>query len=113
EDHKIRINALNEVPELKRLFEGYNMHWIAKISGKYSMEMMEAMKGIGKLSTEEKLIHFRWMANIIVEDKEEAEWVTSRNPIYKASLNFLARSWWSIVRHRLAPTVNDNVLSAN
>ncbi|MCD7455870.1 hypothetical protein HAX54_029907, partial [Datura stramonium] len=146
EEPKIQINALNEVPDLKRLFEGYNMYWMAKTPGKYNMEMvrvraipidisertitrilmggdytvpirtteydyqMEAMKGIRKLSIEEKVLHFQWMANIIVEDKEGEEWVTGIKPINKASLNFLAKSWLSIVQHRLAPTVNDNVL---
>ncbi|MCE3050783.1 hypothetical protein HAX54_048142, partial [Datura stramonium] len=44
---------------------------------------------------------------------EREEWVTGRKPIYKASLNFLAKSWWSIVRHRPTPIVNDNMLSAD
>ncbi|MCD7461070.1 hypothetical protein HAX54_045095 [Datura stramonium] len=58
---------------------------------------IDAMKGIRKLSIEEKLMHFQWMENIIAEDKEGVEWVTGRKLIYKASLNFLAKSWWSIV----------------
>ncbi|MCD7452536.1 hypothetical protein HAX54_017365 [Datura stramonium] len=74
---------------------------------------MEALKGIGKLSTEDKMLHFQWMANIIAEEKEGAKWVTGIKPIYKESLNFLAKSLWSIVRHHLAPTVNDNALSAD
>ncbi|MCD9642078.1 hypothetical protein HAX54_028712 [Datura stramonium] len=40
EEPKIQINALNEVPKLKRLFEGYNMYWMAKTLGKYSIEMV-------------------------------------------------------------------------
>ncbi|MCD7451964.1 hypothetical protein HAX54_014342, partial [Datura stramonium] len=40
EEPKIRINSLNEVPEHKRLFEGYNMHWMTKTPGKYSIEMV-------------------------------------------------------------------------
>ncbi|MCD7449206.1 hypothetical protein HAX54_050644 [Datura stramonium] len=176
EDPKIQINALNEVPELKRLFEGYNMYWTTKTLGKYNMEMvhefytnyyctlekkapsknvikkepvldslrvrvipvdisektitrflmdgdytvptqtteydyrMEEMKGIRKLSTEDKVMLFQWRTNINSKDKEGSEWVIGRKPIYKASLNFLAKSWWSIVRHRLASTVNDKVL---
>ncbi|MCD7469969.1 hypothetical protein HAX54_009464 [Datura stramonium] len=70
-------------------------------------------KGIRKLRTEDQVLHFQWMDNIIAKDKEGAEWVTSRKSIYKDSMNFLAKSWWSIVRHRFAPTVNDNVLSAD
>ncbi|MCD9645355.1 hypothetical protein HAX54_034211 [Datura stramonium] len=48
---------------------------------------MGAMKGIRKLSTEDKMLHFQWMATIIAEDKEREEWVTGRKSIYKASLN--------------------------
>ncbi|MCE3216774.1 hypothetical protein HAX54_007997, partial [Datura stramonium] len=40
EEPKIHINALNEVPELKRLFKGYNMHWTAQTPGKYNIEMV-------------------------------------------------------------------------
>ncbi|MCD7464105.1 hypothetical protein HAX54_052091 [Datura stramonium] len=40
EEPKIKINALNEVQELKRLFEGYNMYWMEKTPGKYNMEMV-------------------------------------------------------------------------
>ncbi|MCD7469414.1 hypothetical protein HAX54_008459 [Datura stramonium] len=39
---------------------------------------MEAMKGIRKLRTKDKVFHLQWMANIIAEDKEGAEWVTGR-----------------------------------
>ncbi|MCE3215946.1 hypothetical protein HAX54_004149, partial [Datura stramonium] len=119
EKPRIRIGALSEVPELRRLFDVYNMHWMAKTLVKYSVwnrtpeydYRIEALKGVKKLRTENKLIHYRWMENIITEAKEDAKWVTSGKPIYKASFNFLAKSWWSIVRHRLAPTVNENVLS--
>ncbi|MCD9645686.1 hypothetical protein HAX54_034812, partial [Datura stramonium] len=75
--------------------------------------LMEAMKGIRKLSTKDKVMHFQWMENIITDDKKGVKWVTGRKPIYKASLNFLAKSWWSIVQHRVAPTVNYNVLSVD
>ncbi|MCE2055801.1 hypothetical protein HAX54_043443, partial [Datura stramonium] len=112
EEPKIQINALNEVLELERIFEGYNIYWMAKTLGKYKMEMgesipidisertitrvlmdgdyklptrtteydyrMEAMKGIRKLSTEDKVMHIQWIENIIAEDKDGAEWVTGR-----------------------------------
>ncbi|MCE3050541.1 hypothetical protein HAX54_047482, partial [Datura stramonium] len=176
---KIPPHTRGKVQEMvsTRIFEGYNMHWMTKTLGKYSMEMvrefhtnyyctlekmassktaiekdpvldsirvraipvdilertinrvlmggdftvpsrtteydyrMGAMKGIRKLSTKDKMFHFQWMANIIAEDKERVEWVIGRKLIYKASLNFLAKSWWSIVQHLLPPIVNDNVLS--
>ncbi|MCD7453014.1 hypothetical protein HAX54_019271 [Datura stramonium] len=40
EEPKIHINALNEVPEHKRIFEGYNMHLMTKTPGKYTIEMV-------------------------------------------------------------------------
>ncbi|MCD7451488.1 hypothetical protein HAX54_012157, partial [Datura stramonium] len=40
EEPKIQIIALNKVPELKRLFMGYNMYWMAKTLSKYIMEMV-------------------------------------------------------------------------
>ncbi|MCE2055316.1 hypothetical protein HAX54_042391 [Datura stramonium] len=40
EEPKIQNNALNDVPELKRIFKGYNMYWMSKTPGKYSMEMV-------------------------------------------------------------------------
>ncbi|MCD9558429.1 hypothetical protein HAX54_015803 [Datura stramonium] len=43
EEPKIHINALNEVPKLKILFEGYNMYWMAKTLGKYNMEWVRAI----------------------------------------------------------------------
>ncbi|MCD7459799.1 hypothetical protein HAX54_041997 [Datura stramonium] len=49
---------------------------------------MEEMKGIKKLRTEGKVLHFQWMANIIAEDKKGPEWVIGRKLIYKASLTF-------------------------
>ncbi|MCE2056029.1 hypothetical protein HAX54_043938 [Datura stramonium] len=102
EEPKIQINVLNEVQKLKRFFD-YNMYWMAKTLGKYNMEMVldisertitrvlmggdykvltqtteydyqiEAMKGIKKLSTKDKVIHFQWMENIIAKDMEGAE----------------------------------------
>ncbi|MCD9559911.1 hypothetical protein HAX54_018287 [Datura stramonium] len=137
EEPKIQINALNEVPELKRIFKGYNMHCMTKTLGKYSMEMvrefyanyyytleknasskteikkepmldsvrvrvipvvisertvsrvlmggdftvpsrttkydyrMGAMKGIIKLSTEEKILHFKWMETLLLKTRRE------------------------------------------
>ncbi|MCD7456876.1 hypothetical protein HAX54_033397, partial [Datura stramonium] len=53
------------------------------------------------------------MENVIVEDKEGVEWVTSRKLIYKDSLNFVGQVM--VVHHStLAHSiVNYNVLSAD
>ncbi|MCD7468507.1 hypothetical protein HAX54_006785 [Datura stramonium] len=74
---------------------------------------MEALKKVKQLSTKDKLMHFWWMANIITKAKEDAEWVISGKPISKTSLNFLAKSRWSIIRHKLALMVKNNILSAD
>ncbi|MCD9638062.1 hypothetical protein HAX54_021767 [Datura stramonium] len=86
---KIRINSLNEVPELKRLFEVRSIpvdiseRTITRVlmGSDYTVSTrttecghrMETLKGIRKLSTKNKLMHFWWKDNIIVKDKEEVE----------------------------------------
>lgn len=37
--------------------------------------------------------------------------VGSSTKIMKGVLNFKAKSWWTLVRHRLSPTMTNNVLS--
>ncbi|MCE2056121.1 hypothetical protein HAX54_044089 [Datura stramonium] len=43
---------------------------------------MEAMKGIKKFNTEDKVMYFKWMEYIIAEDKEGTELVMGRKSIY-------------------------------
>ncbi|MCD7467076.1 hypothetical protein HAX54_004274, partial [Datura stramonium] len=40
EEPPIWTNVLNEVPELRQLFDAYNMHWMDETPGKYSLEMV-------------------------------------------------------------------------
>ncbi|MCD7465800.1 hypothetical protein HAX54_001968 [Datura stramonium] len=40
EEPQIWTSALNEIPELKRIFKSYNIDWMAETLGKYSMEMV-------------------------------------------------------------------------
>ncbi|MCD9638572.1 hypothetical protein HAX54_022629 [Datura stramonium] len=40
EEPKIQTGALNEVPELRRLFEKYIVHWIVETPGRYSGDMV-------------------------------------------------------------------------
>uniref|UniRef100_M1D8X1 Putative plant transposon protein domain-containing protein n=1 Tax=Solanum tuberosum TaxID=4113 RepID=M1D8X1_SOLTU len=48
----------------------------------------------------------------IVTKREAVAWVSDPHvPITKASLTFLAKIWWSIVRAQLRPTTNSNTLS--
>ncbi|KAH0707695.1 hypothetical protein KY289_012771 [Solanum tuberosum] len=54
----------------------------------------------------------RWIAGYIAIEREVVAWVSNPHvPITKASLTFLAKVWWSIVRAQLRPTTNDNTLS--
>lgn len=39
--------------------------------------------------------------------------MASGKQVTKASLNFIVKACWTLVRHRLAPTVNDNTLSTD
>uniref|UniRef100_M1DU07 Integrase core domain containing protein n=1 Tax=Solanum tuberosum TaxID=4113 RepID=M1DU07_SOLTU len=50
-----------------------------------------------------------WLARYIAADGERAEWVTApRLGIRKATLNFVAKFFWMLVRNRVSPTKADN-----
>ncbi|KAG5595736.1 hypothetical protein H5410_036968 [Solanum commersonii] len=53
-----------------------------------------------------------WLAKYIIVDGEHAEWVTApRLGIRKATLNFVAKFFWLLVRNRVSPTKTDNQLT--
>uniref|UniRef100_M1DII0 Integrase core domain containing protein n=1 Tax=Solanum tuberosum TaxID=4113 RepID=M1DII0_SOLTU len=53
-----------------------------------------------------------WLAKYIVADGERAEWVAApRLGIRKATLNFVAKFFWLLVRNRVSPTKADNQLT--
>uniref|UniRef100_M1DG60 Integrase core domain containing protein n=1 Tax=Solanum tuberosum TaxID=4113 RepID=M1DG60_SOLTU len=53
-----------------------------------------------------------WLARYITADGERAEWVaTPRLGIRKATLNFVAKFFWLLVRNRVSPTKADNQLT--
>lgn len=53
----------------------------------------------------------KWIAARITIQGVDVPWCTNpRVSITKASLNFIAKFWWSVVRTRLRPTNNDNIL---
>ncbi|KAG5610301.1 hypothetical protein H5410_021582, partial [Solanum commersonii] len=50
-----------------------------------------------------------WLSRYIAVDGERAEWVTAlRLGIRKATLNFVAKFFWLLVRNRVSPTKVDN-----
>lgn len=51
------------------------------------------------------------MAGYIADQSLEPAWVaTHSEPIVKASLSFLAKFWWAVVRSRTRPTLANNTL---
>ncbi|KAG5576543.1 hypothetical protein H5410_056677 [Solanum commersonii] len=53
-----------------------------------------------------------WLAEYITADGKRAEWVTApRLGIQKATLNFVAKFFWLLVRNRVSPTKADNQLT--
>lgn len=62
------------------------------------------------------MIHFWWMKGLINSNKKEASWVVSgqginSHKITKCTLNFIEKTWQTLLRHRLCPTSRDNILS--
>ncbi|KAG5611704.1 hypothetical protein H5410_022985 [Solanum commersonii] len=52
-----------------------------------------------------------WLAKYIAADGEHAEWIAvPRLGILKATLNFVAKFFWLLVRNRVSPTKADNQL---
>ncbi|KAG5585149.1 hypothetical protein H5410_045583 [Solanum commersonii] len=50
-----------------------------------------------------------WLARYIAADGERVEWVAAtRLGIRKATLNFVAKFFWLLVRNRVSPTKSDN-----
>uniref|UniRef100_M1DXE6 Integrase core domain containing protein n=1 Tax=Solanum tuberosum TaxID=4113 RepID=M1DXE6_SOLTU len=54
----------------------------------------------------------RWLAHYLATDEERIEWVrTPSVGIKKATLTFVAKFFWLLVRNRVFPTQADNVLT--
>uniref|UniRef100_M1DXG2 Integrase core domain containing protein n=1 Tax=Solanum tuberosum TaxID=4113 RepID=M1DXG2_SOLTU len=53
-----------------------------------------------------------WLARHIAVDGERAEWVTTpRLGIQKATMNLVAKFFWLLVRNRVSPTKDDNLVT--
>ncbi|MCE3050499.1 hypothetical protein HAX54_047385 [Datura stramonium] len=99
EEPKIRTSALNEVPELRRIFEKYNMHWMAETPKKYISVMVR-----------------EFYANYYstLENKAPTRQAVKKEPVLDM---VLVRECPVDISERtisrLVPTVNDNILSAD
>lgn len=70
---------------------------------------MNYFKRYNKLATEDKLMHHKWFADYIVDFGKNSPWVNGAI-IYKNTLKYKAKSWWSIVKHHSVPTIINNTL---
>lgn len=75
----------------------------------FDHSMLELRK-VKMLSMEVKLMHYKWLADHIIEVNERTDWVIGAT-IYKPTLSLTSKEWLSIVRHCIVPTSNDNILS--
>ncbi|KAG5591713.1 hypothetical protein H5410_042227 [Solanum commersonii] len=61
--------------------------------------------GAFQRNAEQREVVILWLARYIVADGEHAEWVAApRLGIRKATLNFVAKFFWLLVRNRVSPT---------
>uniref|UniRef100_M1DTH6 Integrase core domain containing protein n=1 Tax=Solanum tuberosum TaxID=4113 RepID=M1DTH6_SOLTU len=68
--------------------------------------------GAFQRNAEQREVVTLWLAKYIVADGECAEWVaTPQLGIRKATLNFVAKFFWLLVRNRMSPTQADNQLT--
>lgn len=61
------------------------------------------------------MVMFPWILECIASNDVHAIWVeggiVESQQIKKGNLNFEGKAWWTIVHHRLCPTIGDDVLS--
>lgn len=69
-----------------------------------------------QLGMADKMMHFQWIASLIAINREKVSWViggprVNFQQIAKNTLNFEAKIWWTIARHRLFHITGKNILS--
>lgn len=79
----------------------------------YKYEMWKVM--LKQIGMDDKLIHYSWMAGIILSNREEAPRVVGDidilSSIVKDTLKFQAKVQCILVQHKLSPTLGENVMS--
>lgn len=68
------------------------------------------------MGSEDKMRYFWWIVSLIIMNEKDVVYEVGgpgvmSQKIEKHTLNFKAKAWWKLVRHRLCPTIEDNVLS--
>ncbi|KAF3657687.1 hypothetical protein FXO38_13576 [Capsicum annuum] len=121
-----------QFPRFEDQFGQYGFEWMTRAPGRFlygpdyqppanTGEMdyhLEEMRKITQkqIRSDEKLGYFWWIVSWIALNGENAVWVVGipgviLQKIEKNTLNFKAKSWWTLARHRLCPTTGDNILS--
>lgn len=81
----------------------------------YKLEKMRKITQI-QLGMEDKMGHFRWIARHIASNGEDVVRVVrllgvTSQKIENNTLNFEDKAWWTMSRHQLCVTTEDNILS--
>uniref|UniRef100_M1DX37 Integrase core domain containing protein n=1 Tax=Solanum tuberosum TaxID=4113 RepID=M1DX37_SOLTU len=135
EERRVLTGSLHTVPDIHQLFNLHKCDWMAREPGTYSEEMVwefyasyaAILRGsISKWSkpiaqdplssttrnADQREAVIPWLAKYIAADGERAEWVAAPQlGIRKATLIFVAKFFWLLVRNRVAPTKADNQLT--
>ncbi|KAG5600781.1 hypothetical protein H5410_032151 [Solanum commersonii] len=136
EERRVLTGSLHTVPDIHRLFNLHKCDWMARDLGTYSDEIVREFyafyaailrDSISKRSR--PLAHFHFGSRVsgghitchdqtlslwsyrgyIVVDGERAKWVAAPwLGIRKATLNFMAKFLWLLVRNRVSLTKVDN-----
>uniref|UniRef100_M1DJI3 Integrase core domain containing protein n=1 Tax=Solanum tuberosum TaxID=4113 RepID=M1DJI3_SOLTU len=128
EERRVLTGSLHTVPDIHRLFNFHKCDWMARDPGTYSEEIVQEFyalyaatlrefdyrwdivrSGAFQRNANQREAVLLWLARYIVVDGERAEWVAARRlGIRKATLNFVAKFFWLLVRNRVSPTKADN-----
>lgn len=77
---------------------------IAKID--FRVKEMKKVK-VKQIGSKDKFVQLRRMVGITAVDREKDLWVVggieSSSSVKKNSLNFYAKSWWTLIRYILSP----------
>lgn len=73
--------------------------------------LMNDLKRVTMLSVDDKMMHYRWVASHITEAGENFPYI-NESAIYKHTLKYTVKVWWSFISHQIAPTTNNSTFGA-
>uniref|UniRef100_M1DM46 Integrase core domain containing protein n=1 Tax=Solanum tuberosum TaxID=4113 RepID=M1DM46_SOLTU len=118
EERRVLTRSLHTVSNIHRLFNLHKCDWMVRDAGTYSEEIVREFYAAypailrGSISKQSKPIAQDSLTSTMVRGGERVEWVaTPRLGIRKATLNFVAKFFWLLMRNRVSPTKADNQLT--